>query len=110
LGHQRFEVGDHTRSSSQCQNFRYCPQESEDILLTGINFFSHLSSQLQDSIEIKPVETLTDRLPSSVSDSSVVLKEPTDSVSDFFPRNLAKGHLHIIVLCGKWQIIVSLFE
>jgi hypothetical protein len=30
-----------------------------------------------------------------------VLKEPTKPVLDVFPRNLAKGRLHIIVLCGK---------
>jgi hypothetical protein len=75
--------------------------ESENILLTSVNSSSHLSLQLHDPIKIKPVETLTDRLPSSILDASVVLEEPTDAVPDVFPRNLAKGHLHIIVLRGK---------
>jgi hypothetical protein len=75
--------------------------DGEDIPLTSIKFSSQLSSQLQDPIKMKPVETLTDQLPSSISDSSLVLKEPTDAVSDFFPRNPVKGHLYMIVLHGK---------
>jgi len=112
LGHRRVENGYYEQSTSwSSQNLWYYPEEGEDsLLLASVNFSSHLSLQLHDPIKIKPVETLTDRLPSSISDSSVVLKEPTDAVSDFFPRYPAKGHLHIIVLRGKWQIIVSSFE
>ena len=82
--------------------------KTSDIILRKVriasgqhNLSSHMSPQLQGPIKIKPVDTLTDRLLSSISDSSVVLEEPTDAVSDVFPRNPAKGHLHIIVLCGK---------
>jgi hypothetical protein len=62
---------DHTRS--------LCNRRTSDVHLISIPFPSHLSSQLQDLIKIKSVETLADRLPSSISDSFVVLKEPTDA-------------------------------
>ena len=86
---------------SEDRHRRYSPLESEAVLLTGVNVCAHLRSQLNDSLPVKPALTLTQRLPSPITDFCVPLNEPTDIVSKVFPH-LPESHLHIIVkLPGK---------
>ena len=87
--------------SSDYRHYRYSPLESEAVLLAGINVCAHFRSQLKDPLPIKPALTLTQRLPSPITDICIPLNEPTDAVSEVFP-SLPENHLHIIVkLPGK---------
>jgi hypothetical protein len=82
------------------------PSESESgVLLTSVKFkrcAHHLPSQLNEPIPVDPEETLLQRLPKPITDSSINLKR-TRKVSDAFPdRPLSVAHLQIIVtLRGK---------
>ena len=70
-----------------------------------LNFIQEIISLVMQRMLYFPLLQLL--LPAMSADESrllyflVELEEPSDVVSDVFPRNLAKGHLHITVLRGK---------
>ena len=70
--------------------------ESEAVRLTSVNIAHQLPSQLNELIPVDPEETLLQRLPKPMPDSSVKLKRRTEQVSDAFP-NRSKKYLQIIV-------------
>jgi hypothetical protein len=64
-------------------------------------------SQLNTPIPVDPDPTLVQRLPKPITDFSEKLDRLTRKLSDVFPGDLAKDHLHIIVeVPGKCKSFV----
>jgi hypothetical protein len=53
--------------------------------------------QVTKPIQVKPAPTLFERLQSLDDDATTVELDPTDKVSDLFPRRPTENHLHIFV-------------
>ena len=98
MGRGGIDEGDPARktSSSDYRNHRSSPLESEAVLLTGVDDFAHLRSQLNDPIPVDDDDTLPKLLSKPITDVSVKLGKRTQKVSDVFPY-LPENHLHIIV-------------
>jgi len=88
---------------SEDRHHRYSPFESETVFFISVSVSAHCISQLNDPVQIAPASTLAQRVPSPIIDFSVELEEPTDKISDVFPKHL--GHnLHIIVKLRRKRI------
>jgi hypothetical protein len=58
-------------ASSDHRHHRSSPLEGDAVLLTGVDVFAHLPSQLNEPIPVDPEESLHQRLPKQINDSSV---------------------------------------